>query len=449
MQHYLKFNSIFPLVLAVLLPTQLPAQSLQDFIRDLTGAGLVNNTPITREDSRPPREEKPEYPKSEPQPGPPPQGSGEFITVKQGDTLVSIAERELGDANKWREICAVNQIQDRCNAIVVGQRLELPASVFNYRATVDAKITISNATETLKKENFELQQNLKLAQQQLVNLSNARETLKSSFETQKALLQDALASAEKTKEEHASRIIELEKVNKSLQNKIRELEAKLASNEANETTNADTNNRLINQKSIRADIIITTTEHKSTVGISLDDKFITLRGSDGLPLEPRTWAELSAFIQPDKIVILHQSTTDKMQHLSIFTLTGNFIESRSNLMESNIEAIAMFDLNGDGKIGKERVIEDSGLATLLTDANGEYQVLFENEKFYLLNANRRAQAPTADYQMLHIEPFQQGFLMLYRSKGQLRTHRYTRIGEFQEMYDINTYTDFFTAVSTN
>ena len=111
--------------------------------------------------------------------------------------------------------------------------------------------------------------------------------------------------------------------------------------------------------------------------------------------------------------------------------------------------MAMFDLNGDGKIGKERVIEDSGLATLLTDPNGDYQVLFENEKFYLLNAKRRTQTPTADYQMLHIEPFQQGFLMLYRSKGQLRTHRYSRTGEFQEMYGINTYTDFFTAVSAN
>ena len=261
MQHYLKFKSIFPLVLAFLLPAQLPAQSLQDFIRDLTVAGLVNNTPITREDSRPTQEEKSEYQNSEPQPGPPPQGSGEFITVKRGDTLVSIAERELGKANTWREICAVNQIQDRCNAIVVGQRLELPASVFNYRATVDAKITLSNATETLKKENFELQQNLKLAQQQLVNLNNARETQQSSFETQKALLQDALASAEETKEEHALRITELEKVNKSLQNKIRELEAKLASNE---TANVATYNRLINEKSIHADIIITTTENKST-----------------------------------------------------------------------------------------------------------------------------------------------------------------------------------------
>ena len=61
MQHYLQLKTVFPLVLAILAPAQLPAQSLQDFIRDLTGAGLVNNTPITREDSRPHREEKPEY----------------------------------------------------------------------------------------------------------------------------------------------------------------------------------------------------------------------------------------------------------------------------------------------------------------------------------------------------------------------------------------------------
>ena len=69
----------------------------------------------------------------------------------------------------------------------------------------------------------------------------------------------------------------------------------------------------------------------------------------------------------------------------------------------------MFDLNGDGKIGKERVIEDGGLATLLTDANGEYQVLFENEKFYLLNAKQRTQTPMADYQMLHIDRFSRDF----------------------------------------
>ena len=48
-------------------------------------------------------------------------------TVKQGDTLSDIAQRELGDASKWRQIFEANRSQiDDPDLIRPGQRLTLP-----------------------------------------------------------------------------------------------------------------------------------------------------------------------------------------------------------------------------------------------------------------------------------------------------------------------------------
>jgi nucleoid-associated protein YgaU len=54
--------------------------------------------------------------------------AGATYTVKQGDTLSEIAERELGAASRWKEIFEANRgsISDP-NRIGVGQKLKLPS----------------------------------------------------------------------------------------------------------------------------------------------------------------------------------------------------------------------------------------------------------------------------------------------------------------------------------
>lgn len=48
-------------------------------------------------------------------------------TVKQGDTLSAIAEREYGDAGKWKQIYAANRDQiDDPDLIHPGQELRIP-----------------------------------------------------------------------------------------------------------------------------------------------------------------------------------------------------------------------------------------------------------------------------------------------------------------------------------
>lgn len=46
-------------------------------------------------------------------------------TVKSGETLQSIAAKELGDNNRWREIATLNGIRDP-KSIKVGQKLKMP-----------------------------------------------------------------------------------------------------------------------------------------------------------------------------------------------------------------------------------------------------------------------------------------------------------------------------------
>lgn len=50
-------------------------------------------------------------------------------TVKSGDTLSDIAQSEMGDANRWRELYAANKdaVGDNPHMIHPGLKLEIPA----------------------------------------------------------------------------------------------------------------------------------------------------------------------------------------------------------------------------------------------------------------------------------------------------------------------------------
>lgn len=50
---------------------------------------------------------------------------GKTYTVGKGDTLYSIARRELGNGNRWREIKALNRLDS--DTVMVGSTLALPA----------------------------------------------------------------------------------------------------------------------------------------------------------------------------------------------------------------------------------------------------------------------------------------------------------------------------------
>jgi nucleoid-associated protein YgaU len=51
--------------------------------------------------------------------------SGTRYTVRRGDTLSGIAQRELGDSKRWREIAKLNNIRDP-RSIDPGDELRLP-----------------------------------------------------------------------------------------------------------------------------------------------------------------------------------------------------------------------------------------------------------------------------------------------------------------------------------
>jgi nucleoid-associated protein YgaU len=53
--------------------------------------------------------------------------SSRACTVQKGDTLRSIARRELGDEKRWKEIAGVNPGVDPAK-LAIGQRLKLPSS---------------------------------------------------------------------------------------------------------------------------------------------------------------------------------------------------------------------------------------------------------------------------------------------------------------------------------
>lgn len=55
-----------------------------------------------------------------------PTASGRTYTVRAGDTLQRIAQRELSRANRWPEIARLNKLRDP-DRLAVGQRLRLPA----------------------------------------------------------------------------------------------------------------------------------------------------------------------------------------------------------------------------------------------------------------------------------------------------------------------------------
>lgn len=205
----MRFSAYPKLLSVILMLTQLPssiqAQSLQDFIRDLTRGGLVNNTPLTSTNNNSNSGAKTDtsliVDNGDVQTNIV-RGSGEFITVKRGDTLSTIARESLGDAKLWREICALNKLDTGCSSIVVGQKLELPIQFYSYRAKKRYSSKITELTERIKILEQKLRENstdlihLNLADTQIILQNLQRHNLKKEYFDTKPIVENFTIDAD-------------------------------------------------------------------------------------------------------------------------------------------------------------------------------------------------------------------------------------------------------------
>jgi len=67
------------------------------------------------------------------------------VVIKPGDTVIKIAERELGNRNRFTEICSLNRnvLGGDCDRISVGMVLDLPARVGARKAAVSTAASVS------------------------------------------------------------------------------------------------------------------------------------------------------------------------------------------------------------------------------------------------------------------------------------------------------------------
>ncbi len=71
--------------------------------------------------------------------------SADTVVIRPGDTVIKIAERELGNRNRFTEICRLNRnvLGGDCDRISVGMVLDLPARVGARKAAVSTAASVS------------------------------------------------------------------------------------------------------------------------------------------------------------------------------------------------------------------------------------------------------------------------------------------------------------------
>lgn len=104
--------------------TQVPPPSYEAEPEPLPPVSVNEGSPIVAEPG-PGANDGSQYGAYEPQPQPPAQPVARTYTIRKGDTLWSIATREYGSGQKWKDIAQANPSVDP-KKLAIGQQIVLP-----------------------------------------------------------------------------------------------------------------------------------------------------------------------------------------------------------------------------------------------------------------------------------------------------------------------------------
>ena len=442
--------STYPKLLAIILvlaqlPSPIHAQSLQEFIRDLTRGGLVNNTPLTNTNSDSDRDAKTDtsliVDNGDVQTNTV-HGFGEFITVKRGDTLSTLARELLGDANSWREICALNALGTGCSSIMVDQKLELPVSYFRNQIETKVQDKFQTRIADLTTQIVQLEALLKQTKGELgavqLKFEKQKTTSKLSENKIRQKLNAAVTDIERLSNNEArlTEIIENLKANTQV----------TLANPAKEKIDYAAGSG--NSPQIQAKVIDFKVQNDKSVDVILNpDSTVRLQNLDGELIFENQWKFTRAFVLNKQIFIVRKSEPTQQKFGMYFDLAGELKKRTATLQEYEIEAITGLDLDGNGQLGAAHTIEKSGEVQLIVGADAGYFAIKNGARIPMLDPRGNVRSSNSKFKLLHVETFKNGLLTLYSYKNKLGTYRSNNFGEFQDWHHIKSYQKFFEITS--
>ena len=399
-------------------PSPINAQSLQDFIRDHTRGGLVNNTPLKSTNNSSNNNLKTQNRSvidEETKSTTNIQGSGEFVTVKRGDTLSSIADRKLGSTEHWETLCRLNQRQNNCNDLVIGEKIELPSIVFNHRKKI-ALEELSIKLRTAHKE-------------EIAGLKSQIQKLKAELKLTKVVHQNFEKALIKS---HVD-LKDYERRNANLSKILREYKpSPIDLYPIEQATPLDL--RLEDTHYVIAD--------------SLAGKNIILRDFKNRPINNSKWSLISAYSLPNYFFVIRKNKKTNKQYGVYFDRLGNFLGRTPSFQTSDIEALVKSDLNLDGRIGSKLIIEAEGDTTVISDEFGRYTLVNKNNHIRLRSIDGNYLTTSNNISPIHAEQYWNGFLVLFRRSEQIGSFVVNNAGVFMDWYDVKSYHDFFETTSS-
>ena len=445
----MRFSAYPKLLSVILILTQLPssvqAQSLQDFIRDLTRGGLVNNTPLTSTNNNSNSGAKTDtsliMDNGDVQTNIV-RGSGEFITVKRGDTLSTIARELLGDANLWREICTLNALGTGCSSIMAGQKLELPVSYFKHQIETRAQDKFQKRLADLKTQIIQLENLLAQSKSELGAVQLKLEKQKTNNRLSEDTLRQKLNAAVTDIERLSNNEAQLTEIIENLRTKTN-IEQE---NHAKEKTDSEAQSGNIPQ--IQAKNIEIRLQNDKSIKVRLDqDRIVRLKNLDGGLIFENQWKFTRAFELNKQIFVVRESESTKKKFGMYFSLAGELKKRTAILQDYEIEAITRLDLDGNGQLGAAQAIETTGEVQLIVGADANYFAINNGARIPMLDPRGNVRSSNSKFKLLHVENFKNGLLTLYSYENELGTFRSNNMGEFQDWYHIKSYQKFFDVTS--
>ena len=442
--------SAHPIFLATFLvlaqfPSSIHAQSLQDFIKDLTRGGLVKNTPLTKTNNNSNSDNETDtgliFDQGDAQTNFI-RGSGEFITVKQGDTLSTIARELLGDANLWREICALNALGTGCSSIVVGQKLELPVAYFKHQIEIRAQDEFETRIADLTTQIVQLEALLAQTKGELgavqLKLEKQKTTDRLSENKLRQKLHAAVTDIERltNNEARLTEIIENLKANTQV----------TLANPAKEKIDYATGSG--NSPQFQAKVIEFKVHNDKSVEVMLDqDRTVRLKNLDGDLMFENRWKFTRAFVLNKQIFVVRNLEHSQKKFGMYFNLAGELRKRTAILQDYEIEAITHLDLDNNGQLGVMQTIEKSGEVHLIVGADAGYFAIKNGVRIPMLDPRGNLRNNNSKFKLLHVEKFKNGLLTLYSYENKLGTYRSNNMGEFQDWHHIKSYQKFFEITS--